>query len=507
MKRFTLRTSTIISVTLIGLSFILLSSLAGNFFRQAALDAQVTSLSRIIEVASQERLRDLQHHALNLGTSINSGDHLATALRSNDQAAVIAALDDPFITGFVGTTDVELMKVRTYDLELKPLYQSSHGEQQLAFKLPPYLYATASRRHGAERLKAIGGLWVSPQGPRYSVLLPIGGLHIRGYTEVVFDPTYTLQSVSEMTSMPVTILQADEPYSPPQRDQQQNVVLPIEYMLLGDDGRIAYRMVGLENINKFNQDMLQTQWLTVIGFLALIFSILLAALWLLRVGLFTPLRNLLRGIEAYSRGELESAIKPGGLAELHTLGTTFNEMQQRIRDDIRELERYSTIDGLTGIPNRRLFDKRLEQELSHAKRLKCPLSLLYIDIDYFKLYNDHYGHLGGDEALQKVAQTVASMARRDTDLAARLGGEEFAILLPDTLQENARLIAEALLLAVANLEIPHERSESNDHITLSIGVASLIPEINTSASDLIELADRYLYRAKSEGRNRVVVAD
>lgn len=507
MKRLTLRASTIISVTLIGLSFILLSALAGNFFRQAALDAQVTSLSRIIEVASQEVLRKLQRHALDLGASINSENQLGQALHHKQAGQAVQILNDPFITGFVGARDVELTKLRVYDLALQPLYQSSRGDQGLSFQLPPFLHTIASQRRGAERLRAQGGLWFSEHGPRYSVLLPIGGLHISGYTEVVFDPRFTLQSVSDMVSMPVTILPPDEAFAPTQTDAEKAVALSIEYTLYGADGQVAYRMFGLENIDKFNQDMLQTQWMTVIGFLALIFGILLVALWLLRIGLFRPLRNLLHGIEEYSQGHLDTTIQPGGLSEIYTLGTTFNEMLQRIRDDIRELERFSTIDGLTGIPNRRYFDQCLEHEISHARRLRTPLALLYIDIDFFKLFNDQYGHLGGDDALEQVAQTIALMARRDTDVAARLGGEEFAILLPDTESENARLVAEALLLHVANLEIAHERSEVADHLTLSIGVVSVIPQPGTDAKTIIELADKALYRAKSEGRNRVVVAE
>ncbi len=505
MKRLTLRSSTIIGVTLIGLSFILLSTLAGNFFRQAAIDSQVTSLSRIIEVASQEVLRDLQRHAINLGASLNATNSLARELRDGDSEAIVKILDDPFITGFVGVTDVELMKLRVYDLNLKFLSQSSRGVQGHGQDMPPHLHVIAAKRNGAERLKAVGGLWVSDRGAHYSVLLPIGGLHISGYLEVIFNPYFTLESVSKITSMPVTILTPDEPYTPPQIDAQHKMMLPIEYTLYGDDGQPAYRMIGLEDIDKFNQDMLQTQWLTVIGFLALIFSILLAALWLLRLGLFRPLHELMLGIGAYSQGQLDTTIKPAGLAEIHTLGKTFNDMLQRIRDDIRELERLSTIDGLTGIPNRRYFDQCLEHELSHARRLTTPLTMLYIDIDYFKPFNDHYGHHAGDDALNMIAQCIATMARRDTDVAARLGGEEFAILLPDTEVENARLVAEALLIATSNLEIQHERSEVADHITLSIGVASIIPELETTADELITRADKALYRAKSEGRNRVVV--
>jgi diguanylate cyclase (GGDEF)-like protein len=509
LQRLSLRSSTIVSVTLIGLLFILLSSLAGNYFRQASLDAQTTSLSRIIEVASYEILRNLQRHAINLGTSINTKNNLAAALQTRQQggsdAAIMAMLDDPFITGFVGAPDVDLEKIRIYDLALAPLLQSSQGSETLPFELPTKMQWLAAQRHGVERLKAISALWVSANGPLYSVLLPIGGLHIAGYIEVVFDPRFTLQGVNEMTSMPVTILLPGERYTAPHH-KGENVVLPIEYTLIGDDGQPAYQMIGLENIDKFNRDMLQTQWITVIGFLALIFCVLLLALWLLRIGLFNPLRNLLHGIEEYSQGKLDTTIKPGGLRELYTLGITFNEMLQRIRDDIRELERFSTIDGLTGIPNRRYFDQCLEHEMSHARRLSSNLSLLYIDIDYFKDYNDRYGHLGGDAALQRVARCIADMAKRDTDVAARLGGEEFAILLPDTEAENARLLAENLRLAIAHLEIEHQASKVTDYLTLSIGVACLVPQRETTSSELLKTADKALYRAKSEGRDRVIVA-
>jgi diguanylate cyclase (GGDEF)-like protein len=510
VRRPSLRSSTIFSVTLIGLVFILLSSLAGNYFRQAALNAQTTSLSRIIEVASYEVLRGLQRHAINLGTSINTKNNLGAALRSRQQdssdATITAMLDDPFITGFVGAPDVELVKIRLYDLSLSPLVQSRQGSDELVFRLPPNMQAMAQQRHGVDRLKAFGELWVSPLGPFYSVLLPIGGLHIEGYIEMVFDPRFTLQAVSEMTSMPITILLPGEAYTPPPRKKGESATLPIEYTLMGDDGHAAYRMIGLENIDKLNQDMLQTQWLTVVGFLAIIFVVLLLALWLLRIGLFNPLRNLLAGIEQYSQGKLDTTIQPSGLQELYTLGNIFNSMLQRIRDDINELERHSTLDGLTGIANRRYFDTAMERELSRAKRLLSPLSLLYIDIDYFKHYNDRYGHLGGDDTLQRIAETIAAMAQRSTDVAARIGGEEFAILLPDTETEHARLIGENLRLAVNTLNIEHADSSICDHITLSMGVATLIPDKDTQPNELLGRADRALYQAKSEGRNRVIVA-
>lgn len=511
MKRLSLHNSTVFSVTLIGLLFILLSSLAGNYFREAALDAQTKSLSRIIEVASNEVLRKLQRHAINLSSSINTNNNLSRALhstqKSGDNSTVIEILNDPFITGFVGAPDVELMKIRIYDLALQPLFQSSRGQTDLAFQMPPHLHTIAAQRSGVERLKALSGLWVSAtSGPRYSVLLPIGGLRIDGYIEIVFSPRFTLQAVSEMTRMPVTILLPGEPYTPASQHSEKSAVLPIEYTLYSDDGQAAYRMIGMEDIDKLNQDMLQTQWLTVIGFLTIIFCVLLLVLWLLRIGLFTPLRNLLQGIEEYGRGNLDTTIKPGGLHELYTLGNTFNQMLQRIRDDIRELERHSTIDGLTGLSNRRYFENCLEHEWHRAIRIQSEMSLLFIDIDYFKKYNDHYGHLGGDDCLRQVANAIGKMAKRTTDVTARYGGEEFVVLLPDTDQERAEQLASALKQVVAECQLEHVASEVSDILTLSIGVATMRPHPQQPQTLLIEAADKALYRAKDEGRDRIAVA-
>lgn len=511
MKRLSLKSSTVYSLIVIGLLFVVLSWMAGNYFRQAALDAQTQSLSRIIEVASREVLRKLQRTAMSMGAALNQNAEINRAIRdarrSHNTSALVSLLDDPFITGFVGANETELAKIRVYDINLRPLEESSRGLYGLPFVMPTVLEQQARTRKGVERLKALSGLWLSAHQPLYSVLLPVGGLHIDGYVELVFDPRFTLRKINEITGMPVTILLPDEPYPLSEIENSGQNFLAIEYHLLADDGDVAYRMVGLEDINKLRQDMLYTQWLTVIGFLTLIFLVLLAALWFLRKGLFMPLSDLMHGIEHYSQGNLDVTICPSGLREPYSLGVTFNEMLQRIRDDILELERHSTADGLTGIPNRRYFDTTMERELSFARRQKLPLALLYIDIDYFKNYNDHYGHQAGDETLKQVARAISEMARRDTDTAARLGGEEFGLLLQGTDVAHAQHIAEMLRQRIRQLAIPHVKSLINDHITLSIGVVSMVPGNDTVAEDIIGRADRALYHAKHNGRDRVSVAD
>jgi len=173
---------------------------------------------------------------------------------------------------------------------------------------------------------------------------------------------------------------------------------------------------------------------------------------------------------------------------------------ERLNMKLRDI---SYLDGLTGVANRRKLEEHLNREWDRARRKNLPLSLLMADIDFFKRYNDLLGHLKGDECLRKVAQEINTHVRSGMDLVARYGGEEFAVVLPETDSEQARRIAERIRSDVERLRIPHPASEVSRYITVSIGVATLIPEDNLQKEVLISMADMALYRAKKRGRNRV----
>ncbi|HKS15435.1 MAG TPA: diguanylate cyclase, partial [Pseudomonas sp.] len=163
-------------------------------------------------------------------------------------------------------------------------------------------------------------------------------------------------------------------------------------------------------------------------------------------------------------------------------------------------------DGLTGLSNRRHFDEYLELEWRRAMREQTQLSLLMIDVDYFKSYNDAFGHLAGDEALRRVAEGIRSSCSRPTDLPARYGGEEFALVLPSTSPGGARLIAEKLRQTVLALNIAHTAPAADSRLTVSIGLATQTPAIGTQCRQLISAADKGLYMAKNQGRNQVGIA-
>lgn len=166
------------------------------------------------------------------------------------------------------------------------------------------------------------------------------------------------------------------------------------------------------------------------------------------------------------------------------------------------LRRMAWIDGLTGVANRRQFDERLAREWQRCRRGGRPLSVAIIDIDFFKPYNDTYGHLAGDDCLRRVAATIAQALTRPGDLVARTGGEEFTCLLPEVDLAGARVVAERIERAVRAMEIPHSASESGG-VTISVGIASAAPDSDEAAEGLLACADRGLYRAKSAGRGRV----
>ncbi|MEA5510623.1 diguanylate cyclase [Crocosphaera sp. UHCC 0190] len=185
---------------------------------------------------------------------------------------------------------------------------------------------------------------------------------------------------------------------------------------------------------------------------------------------------------------------------------SLNKMNRELHDLNYKLHRLANLDGLTEVANRRCFDETLEQEWRRLAREKKPLSLILGDIDYFKRYNDTYGHLGGDDCLKKVAKAIANTALRPADLVARYGGEEFAVILPETPHEGATQVAQRILEGIRALNIPHKASDVQPYVTMSLGVATMIPSLELDLKSLIDSADDALFKAKKQGRDQVVNA-
>jgi diguanylate cyclase (GGDEF)-like protein len=214
-----------------------------------------------------------------------------------------------------------------------------------------------------------------------------------------------------------------------------------------------------------------------------------------------------------SRGDYSLRLNNSAPTEIGDLSRDIDALVQHVqiqKDQLEaqaaEMQMLSFQDGLTGLANRRRFDQALADHWALAQRGNTPLALIMFDVDYFKNYNDHYGHQLGDEALKRLADITRLVVVRQSDVAARYGGEEFAILLPETTESGAEQIAARLQSEIQKAEIPHQRSSVNPFLTISIGIAAIVPGSKNSQRDLIHRTDAALYNSKASGRNCITLA-
>jgi len=205
-----------------------------------------------------------------------------------------------------------------------------------------------------------------------------------------------------------------------------------------------------------------------------------------------------------------SPVRDAGGNITHYIGiqtdiTERQRIQTALEEANKKLQYLANIDGLTQIANRRSFDETLNREWCRATREQQPLSLILCDVDYFKAYNDYYGHLQGDECLIQVAQAISQVVRRPADLVARYGGEEFVVILPNTDGSGAVQVAQLIQEQIRQLQSPHVKSDVSPYITLSLGISSIIQSCKMSSEQLVNAADRALYQAKQQGRNQIII--
>ncbi len=217
-----------------------------------------------------------------------------------------------------------------------------------------------------------------------------------------------------------------------------------------------------------------------------------------------PIINLSKCVKAYARHDFTKKIPVySEKDELAELIRNVGIMRSELANSIRQLELKANIDGLTGLYNRQYFNEFLHKHWDHAKEHNFTISIILLDIDYFKKFNDTYGHLAGDECLKQISNYLIQLCNRKINIAARYGGEEFAMVLLQRNEKETLAIADEIRKEICCLKIPHKSSPIHKYVTVSVGVATIIPDKNLMPNDLILMADKALYRAKKNGRNQV----
>lgn len=348
IESLSIKSVTVAIISMIGVVAIVLSLLAGSYFRKSALDAQMTSLSRVLEVATQEMLQRLREHGASLGMKLAHSDKLVSAfdvaVNSGNSNRLVELLDDPFTSGFVGFSDINLVKLRVYSPALEFIGESSTGLQGIKQKLPGYLADTLSTRSRQDRLKAVDALWLSARGPLHSSVIPLGGLRPVGYLEVVIDPLFNLAGIAGITRTPVSIYSMSGELVNSVNHGDADEYLPVEYVLFTPDNQPAFRIVGLEDVAMLSAEMARIRTVSVSGFLVLAIATLLMALWLFSRFMLTPVSVMIRNMREMAQGKFDIVVEKRGLREFHFLADAFNTMARQVRMRTNDLERLLDLD-------------------------------------------------------------------------------------------------------------------------------------------------------------------
>ena len=480
---------------------------------QVALKAQFTSMERVVEVAANEQLRQMHLKAMSLAQTITQRNEFKQAskdfLTTGKKLSLQHQLNDPILNGHNFAASLELLWLRSYDLKFQLVAESITDKTIQMQELAENIIESLANRQGVERMKAYGVLWQGKNNnPFYSIVIPIGGLRTQGYLEIVINPLFNLPGIENMIKMPVKInnLTGIALFQSNQTINNERF-MPVSYWLKDIDKKDILQILAYADIALLGSQTNKTTLQSVIAILLLTGVVLVLAIWLLNHYFFQPLNSLISKLDEYEKDDTIT-IPNKGLLELHILANAFNRLLIRLHERNQELTRLSVLDGLTGIANRRRFDEYLQQQWLSARQSKEPLSLLLIDIDHFKLYNDHYGHQQGDFCLKQVASTIEQALDKDDDMVARYGGEEFAVILPHTQKADAHKVAERIMNKLDQRQLIHGKSPTYPCITVSTGISSCFPsQVNINEACLISCTDNALYQAKENGRNCYFVTE
>jgi diguanylate cyclase (GGDEF)-like protein len=487
-----------------GLLGVALAIITGEVYRHLALQNQRHAFEELVHIKVDDVLKKVVKKTGELGLSVQSNPGFREALNKNNAQLIQQQLNQQFHRFFVAMSIIRLEKLIAFDLDFDVTGYSSEGSQRLGPTSAPCpdLLDQAKQRKGANRLKIMSQLCIARGVPVVAVLVPIGGIHLKGYLLVAVDPILNLSRAEKDLNMPVTIKDADgqilfESKNWPGRNTERNII-NANYTLNDVQGNPAYQLDFASDVGDLYHKLGKMR-LFIIGAAALATLIAaLLSLYLLQKTALNPLSALTRQLNLVrkDKAHLGERVAVTGNAEFVELADVFNEMSSELNVLYNTLENMAFTDSLTGLPNRALFYERLEHAINHSRVHDTSFFLLMLDLDRFKYINDTLGHHIGDQLLQEVGSRLQS-AMRATDTIARLGGDEFAAILPPAEDKQAgNRVAEKILKA---LNHPIIVGQHNLSVSASIGLVQC-PFDGNEINQLMQRADVAMYHAKKNRR-------
>lgn len=486
---------------------------------QAIIKREEDFLRSIIDVAATQIYDQLKEDTTTIGSQLVAQSEFKQTFKEalirldGGIESLEEVLNEPFINGYINAATVTLEALRIYDQEWKLLAQ---GRTKSEVNIDDYplseeptpIVREAAKRTGRERLRMFAGKWLSQHDPFYSIIIPIGGLRVQGYLEIIVNPSLSLQKLGQLIGHEIDTINlvSGESILPEHlKPNQLETFHVVTHDLLSLHGKPMYTVRIFVDNAEFMANVHRNQYQAIIlgGMMSLI--VLLIVVSLLEALLIRPIAKLRHDIHQQTQQPSDTPVSTTGLSEFHQLAQDFNHLLRISKRQSEALESLSLTDELTQLPNRRAMKRFMATTSSNVVRNKEPISVIMMDIDYFKQFNDAYGHDGGDACLRNVARAIEDALPRTTDFVARYGGEEFVVILPDTTAGGAYQVAERIAESVRQIRIAHKQSAVADFVTLSLGLAGCASATSGCIEILLKQADENLYKAKELGRNRIFV--